>query len=61
MKVCLKELHEAKSTIRLIEMMQWIQHVNLNSAIKEADELISIFTASIKTALRNSQQNLSGQ
>jgi four helix bundle protein len=61
MKVCLKELHEAKSTLILVEMMQWILYAKLNSVIKEADELISIFTASIKTAIRNSQQDLSGQ
>jgi four helix bundle protein len=59
MKICLKELHESDNCLQLIRMMQWVEGPEMNFALKEADELIAIFTASIKTAITNTQkQNL---
>jgi four helix bundle protein len=56
MKVCLKELHESDNSLRLILMMQWVKGDDILPALKEVDELISIFTSSVKTALLNREK-----
>jgi four helix bundle protein len=54
MKVCLKELREARSWSRLIERMQWLPNdPKLAVLLSESEELIRIFKASIQTAERN--------
>jgi four helix bundle protein len=49
MKVCLKELRETFNCLRLIHKKGWIS-MGLEPEIKEANELISIFFSSIRTA-----------
>jgi four helix bundle protein len=54
MKVCLKELRETRRWARLIARMNWADSdATLRTALNESDELIRIFTASIKTAREN--------
>jgi len=51
MKICLKELRESKINMKIQKGARLITDVNLlDKLIKENDELISIFVASIKTA-----------
>jgi len=51
LKICLKELHESHRGLRLIQRVPLIPDPsNLPSIIKETDELIRIFTSSIRTA-----------
>ena len=58
-KVCLKELRESHNNIRIIQQQNWFSEGRLESIIKENDELISIFVASVKTAetKRNKKKN----
>lgn len=53
MKVCLKELRETFNCIRLIKKKSWYIEAKLARLITENNELISIFVASLKTALKN--------
>jgi uncharacterized protein YsxB (DUF464 family) len=53
MKVCLKELRETFNCIRLIKKKSWYIEAKLAKLITENNELISIFVASLKTALKN--------
>ena len=51
MKICLKELRESMINMKIQKGARLITDVNLlDKLIKENDELISIFVASIKTA-----------
>jgi len=51
MKICLKELRESMINMKIQKGAELISDVNLlDKLIKENDELISIFVASIKTA-----------
>lgn len=51
MKICLKELRESLINMRIQKGAKLITDVvSLDNLIKENDELISIFVASIKTA-----------
>ncbi len=51
MSICLKELRESLRWLRLIEKAKLIENrSSLQSLIKECDELVRIFVASIKTA-----------
>ncbi len=53
-KVCLKELREARRWARLVERKNWLsEDPRLLFLLREADELIRIFKASIQTAERN--------
>ena len=50
-KICLKELREAKVWLHIIARSNLIRHpLKLESLINEANELISIFVKSVKTA-----------
>lgn len=54
LKVCLKELRETRRWLRLVERKEWCdERANIKWALDEAEELIRIFVASIRTAQRN--------
>jgi len=54
MKICLKELRETLRWSRLIDRKQWLGSDNqLAFVLRESDELVRIFKASIQTAERN--------
>src|SRR5438105_1107016 len=54
MKVCLKELREARRWARLIDRKRWLGNDSqLAFIISEGDELIRIFKSSVQTAERN--------
>jgi four helix bundle protein len=51
MSICLKELRESLRWLRLIKKVPLVQEPsNLDALLKECDELVRIFVASIKTA-----------
>jgi four helix bundle protein len=52
LRICLKELRETQRWLRLVERIP-MNAEELSSALKESDELIRIFVASIRTAMRN--------
>lgn len=54
MKICLKELREARRWARLIERKKWRRNDKLLTfVLGESEELIRIFKASVQTAERN--------
>lgn len=54
MKICLKELRESHRWARLIERKRWLANDSqLAFILRESDELIRIFKASVQTAERN--------
>jgi four helix bundle protein len=54
MKICLKELRETRRWARLIDRKGWARNdPTLIFVLSESDELIRIFTSSIKTAQQN--------
>jgi len=54
MKICLKELRETLRWARLINRMKWLgSDPQLAFALRESDELVRIFKASIHTAEQN--------
>ncbi len=54
MKICLKELRETFRWARLIDRKQWLGNDGqLAFVLREGDELVRIFKASIQTAERN--------
>jgi four helix bundle protein len=54
MKICLKELREARRWARLIDRKRWLgSDSQLAFTINEGDELIRIFKSSVQTAERN--------
>ena len=55
MKVCLKELRETYNCLRLINKKDWIKEGLINY-LKENNELVAIFVASIKTAQNNNRR-----
>ncbi|MFH2141352.1 MAG: four helix bundle protein [Bacteroidota bacterium] len=59
MKVCLKELHETKISLKIIKKKTLLNStVIIDEAFSECDELIAIFVKSIATALRNKNSNV---
>ncbi len=52
MKIVLKELKETHINLRIIKLKP-LTSINIDNAINEADELISIFVISLKTASKN--------
>ena len=57
LKICLKELRETQRWLRLVERKAWCgDKADVQWALGEADELIRIFVASIRTAHRNRTQ-----
>ncbi len=56
MGICLKELRETFNCLKIIEKAKLIANTELINKLKiEANELISIFVSSIKTAKTNSE------
>jgi four helix bundle protein len=54
MKICLKELRETRRWLRLIDRKHWLgKDEQLAFVLREGEELIRIFNASIQTAQRN--------
>jgi four helix bundle protein len=54
MKVCLKELRETRRWARLIHRKKWLgSDAQLAFTLRESEELIRIFKASLQTAERN--------
>ena len=54
MKVCLKELRETHRWSRLVDRQRWLEgNSQLVFVLREGDELIRIFKASVQTAERN--------
>ena len=53
MRILLKELRETRITLRIINEKPIINHEKSQTALKECNELIGIFTASIVTANKN--------
>ena len=54
MKVCLKELRETWRWSRLVERKRWLAgDPQLAFVLRESDELVRIFKASVQTAERN--------
>ena len=54
MKICLKELRETKRWARLIDRKNWLpDDPQLKFVLRESEELIRIFKASVQTAERN--------
>ena len=54
MKVCLKELRESQRALRLIKKVPLTDDpADLDPLLRETDELIRIFVASIRTAEKN--------
>jgi len=55
-KISLKELRESKIWLKVIHRKNFIKNTEeMVNLLKECDELISIFVASIKTATRNKE------
>lgn len=62
MKICLNELRETLRWARLINRKHWLgSDGQLAFVLRESDELIRIFKASIQTAERNRATNLRGK
>jgi four helix bundle protein len=58
MKICLKELREARRWARLIHRKGWLGNdAQLVFTLGESEELIRIFKASLRTAERNASLN----
>ncbi len=55
MKVCLKELRETHVWLKIVKRMKLYESDDLEMALKEGNELISIFVKSILTAQRNTR------
>lgn len=53
MKVCVKELKETFSCLKMIHRLEWIQYERLELLLNENNQLISIFVKSIDTARKN--------
>jgi four helix bundle protein len=56
LRICLKELRETKRWLRLVGRLKRLGRAeNLTFCLNEADELIRIFAASVRTAERNAK------
>lgn len=53
LKVCLKELRESLAWLRLVESLELLPATQIESIVKEANELVSIIFVSIRTAKTN--------
>jgi four helix bundle protein len=53
MKVCLKELRETMTWLKLLRMLEIPEPAAVQEAIAETDELIAMFVTSVATARRN--------
>ena len=56
LRICLKELREAKLWLRLVSRLKKLgEPANLPACLNEVEELIRIFAASVKTAEKNAK------
>lgn len=56
LKICLKELRETRRWLRLAGRLKTLRRLpNLAECVNEAEELIRVFVASIRTAERNDE------
>lgn len=53
LKLCLKERRETQAWLKFLQRMHLVPNHPLEPLIRESDELIAIFVASITTAQRN--------
>ncbi len=53
MKVALKELRETNNCLKILLKLNWLIDDSISKALKECNELISIFVKSIETAKKN--------
>ena len=53
LKIGLKELRESFTNLKIIQRKPLLEHEKLGQALKECEELISIFVKSIKTSQKN--------
>ena len=53
MKVCLKELRESHSNMKIIAKLNYLRNHSLEELMDENNQLISIFVKSIRTAEQN--------
>lgn len=58
MGICLKELRESRVWLQIIERRALLTESDLVVALRETDELIRIFNASIVTARKNGSKEL---
>ena len=57
MKICLKELGEARVWLKFAKRRGIAKNAPIDEGLRESEELIRIFSASIKTAQRNDQRD----
>ena len=57
MRIAAKELRESYNNIKIIQHLNWCKKEDINPLLNEAHQLVSIFTASIKTAQNKSKIN----
>jgi four helix bundle protein len=55
LRICLKELKETRRWLRLLQHAEFASTSKMASILGETEELIKIFSASIRTAERNSK------
>ncbi len=61
MKVCHKELRESRRWSRLVERKRWLAgDSDMTFLLRESEELVRIFKASIQTAERNREARARG-
>ncbi len=60
MKVCLKELRETYNCLRLINKKNWVRE-GLVAVLKQSNELVANFVASVATAQRNNRTGDKGK
>ena len=57
LRVCLKELKESRRWLRLLQKAGLLPERKMASILRETEELIKIFFASIRTAEKNAERN----
>jgi len=55
LRICLKELRETKRWLRLVGRLNLTQGSELSVCLNEAEELIRIFVASVRTTEKNAK------
>jgi four helix bundle protein len=55
LRICLKELKETRRWLRLLQRAEFVSTSKMASILGETEELIKIFSASIRTAEKNSK------
>jgi four helix bundle protein len=60
LRICLKELKECRTALKIISKKQLIKPLKLKDVLKETEELVAIIAKSIETASRNKGRNGTG-